>query len=172
MGASAAASLAGVYSAFFAAQLAFIGVGLPVAAAIILRSPGRTRDALRRILETWDGRLAIVLPLVLVVFVAPLPAAWGLVSTASEAAPELRWPVDGWIVYLTATATSFGLLWLVVAFARIATTAQASSPSKPTAVPVIVATPPQGITFIWEQGVRVIGQQLDTADGLDRKIAP
>jgi hypothetical protein len=164
------ASLSTLYAAFFAAQLALVGIGLPVSVAILLRNPNREPDTLARILGTWRWRLTIGLPIALMLFVAPLPAAWGLVSVAS--APERRWRVDGWVVYVTAIATSLALLWLVVAIARASTETRASvAPSAPTA-PVIVASPPRGIGFVWEQGVRVIGQQLDTADGLDRKIAP
>jgi hypothetical protein len=165
---TAVSALTNLYAAFFAAQLVLLGIGLPVTFAVLLRDPVRAPQLLARVLDTWDGRLKIVIPIALLVFVAPLPAASGLVRMAS--APDLHWPVDGWIVYLAVTATSLTLIWIVVAIVRIASP-RSASPQKP-AAPRFVASPPQGIAFVWEQGVRVIGAQLETADGLDRKITP
>jgi hypothetical protein len=165
---TAVSALTNLYAAFLAAQLILIGIGLPLSFAVLLRDPVRAPQLLARVLDTWDGRLKIVIPIALLVFVAPFPAASGLVRMAS--APDLRWPVDGWIVYLAVTATSLTLIWLVVAIVRFASP-RSASPLTP-AAPRFVASPPQGIAFVWEQGVRVIAAQLETADGLDRKITP
>jgi hypothetical protein len=164
--------LTSLYAAFFAAQLALIGVGLPISAAIVLRSRSRASDAIARVFGTWRGRVALAVPLALVVLLAPLPAALGLMSAANASAPGARWPVDGWIVYLTAPLTSLTLLWLVVGFERLTAAPDARSTPRSPRAPMIVTSPPQGVGFVWEQGVRVIGEQLNTADALDRKIAP
>lgn len=166
------ASLTGLYAAFFAAQLALVGVGLPVSIAILLRRVEGPADPVAIILGTWRGRFTIAIPLVLIVVFAPIPAAWGLVSAATASSLDATWPVDGWIVYVTAILTSLALIWLVVAFARLSTRPPVSLAPQAQIAPRIVPAPPQGIGFIWEQGVRVISEQLNTADGLDRKIAP
>jgi hypothetical protein len=161
-----------VYATCFIAQLALAGIGLPIAVAILLRRSEGPSDPVAIILATWRGRLTIVVPLVLVVFFAPLPATWGLVSAATAASLDATWPVGGWILYVTAVLTCVALLWLVVAIGRVGRT-PALSTGRPSPVLLpIVPTPPLGIGFVWDQGVRVIGDQLNTADGLDRKIAP
>src|SRR5512132_1288627 len=110
-----------------------MSIGLPVSVAILLRAGPGQADGLRRLFQSRRWSLLLIIAMLLIVVVAPIPALTGLVRLAS--AEGFRWPVDGWIVYLTALlsdAALIALIWSV--FRSRGTTAAQPSATRATAV--------------------------------------
>ena len=105
----------------------------------------------------FDRRAAAAIVLVAA---APAPLAWATAAGSHH----------GWVAYLAA----LGTVLMTVAAAFNLRRQPLEGRGAPAATGLVSAVsvprdPPEAITFVWEEGVRVIKQQLDHGDAVDQK---